>query len=120
MKMEERKEILIEVLNKFFKESDIRYDEFNQFVELDNPDIIDDLNTEYDLNMILAYKDEIYGITPIQLIQNISEILLGQRLSFVIDEYKRITGVQWYNGYDFDDDETDDEQYNEDDEEYED
>ena len=33
MKMEERKEILIEVLNKFFKESDIRYDEFNQFKE---------------------------------------------------------------------------------------
>jgi hypothetical protein len=65
MKISERKDMLIKVLNKFFSENYISYNEFNPFIPLDEPEIIDDINNEFDLDLIVAGKDEIDGITPI-------------------------------------------------------
>lgn len=97
MNIEENKEILLDVLNSFFSQQKIEYQTFNSFIEIPDSFLIDDLCDEFGVDLIGQYKpDGTFGITPIQLIQNITKILCGQRLAFIIDDNNKIVGVQWY------------------------
>lgn len=86
---------VIEVLNEMFKNlNPVDYSKFNIHLKGEEVSLLS-LEQQYP-QLGLTYIDGKACVSTLSIIATITDILIGKRLSFKIDEKGKIIGVQWY------------------------
>jgi hypothetical protein len=96
-----REDEVIRVINKMISSCDpIKYADFNKIIKEKEFGILEKIETEdkeVGIRLVDMNNDSSgYCITTLTLIATITDILVGKRLSFQLDDNNYLIGVKWY------------------------
>jgi len=92
--MEEK---LIEVINNMLKLCEpIKYEDFNKILKAKNVDELRNYEILEPKVGLSKYGTAEEGISTLSIIATITDILIGKRLSFILDDDGFLTGVAFY------------------------
>lgn len=90
-------EKLVNVLNEMISNCEIiKYDEFNKVFKVKNKEQLRKLESEVPEVGICKYDTEDEEISTLSIIATITDILVGKRLAFSLEEDGTLSKVEWY------------------------
>lgn len=88
---------LIEVINNMLKLCEpIKYEDFNRIVKAKNVDELRNYEKIEPKVGIAKYDTKDEGISTLSIIATITDILIGKRLAFSLDDDEFLTHVEFY------------------------